>query len=109
MSADKRKHHRRLVEQVAWIMFSDGSHRPCTIRDLSLEGARLCISQSGFVPDRFVMAMTADRKTTRTCQVMWRRGAYIGVWFAPADRAGLANAKAPLVHRQRHSFMFSRA
>ena len=67
------------------------------------------LKQSGFVPDRFVMAMTADRKTTRTCQVMWRRGAYIGVWFAPADRAGLANAKAPLVHRQRHSFMYSRA
>ena len=108
MHKDKRKHHRRSCEQTAWILYSDGSHRPCTIRDISLEGARISIAQSGAVPDRFVMALTADRRQTRTCQVMWRRGGYVGVWFAPADRSALASPKS-LAHRQPRSFIYSRA
>src|SRR3954451_878564 len=45
MSKDNRKHHRRACDQTAWILYPDGSHRPCSLRDVSLEGARICVAQ----------------------------------------------------------------
>jgi hypothetical protein len=58
-----------------------GAKAPCMIRDLSVTGAALEISElSGKIPEMFNLIMPEDGLNL-PCHVVWRRGFKIGVAF----------------------------
>ena len=73
---------RRKTNQAAW-MSVDGSFaaRPCTVLDISENGARLKVEDPQFVKPRFQLKF--DRTSPgRTCMVAWKKGNIIGIEFA---------------------------
>jgi len=73
---------RRKTNQAAW-MSVDGSFaaRPCTILDISENGARLKVDDPQFVKPRFQLKF--ERASPgRTCMVAWKKGNIIGIEFA---------------------------
>jgi hypothetical protein len=52
----------------------------CTIENISIRGARLCIADPATVPDEFVLVFEAGR-ARRPCRVAWRADTTIGVAF----------------------------
>jgi hypothetical protein len=57
-----------------------GDKLPCTIRDMSLTGASLEVSQAGPVPETFNLILPEDGLSLH-CHVVWRRGFRLGVKF----------------------------
>ena len=58
-----------------------GDKTPCTIRDLSVTGAALELSDlSATVPDAFTLVVPED-KLKLPCRVVWRKAYKIGVNF----------------------------
>ena len=58
-----------------------GDRTPCTIRDLSVTGAALELSDlSATVPDAFTLVVPED-KLKLPCRVVWRKAYKIGVNF----------------------------
>jgi PilZ domain len=58
-----------------------GDKTPCTIRDLSVTGAALEVSDlSARVPDAFTLVVPED-KLKLPCRVVWRSGYRLGVAF----------------------------
>jgi hypothetical protein len=82
------------VFTVAAMIFFEGQVAPlhCTVRDLSLGGARLELDRakppvvSEQLPDRVVLYVCPDR-TDVECRVAWRDGRHFGVQFAGETRA----------------------
>jgi hypothetical protein len=67
------------------ILFNGGqSSLDCLIRDISATGARLELSASVTVPDRFDLYLPHRDETCRV-HLRWRRGAQIGVAFDQAE------------------------
>ena len=52
----------------------------CTVRDVSLEGARIRVRADSVLPDRFDLFIPCRNETRRAC-VAWRSGAVIGLAF----------------------------
>jgi len=58
-----------------------GDKTPCTIRDLSVTGAALELSdQSATIPEAFTLVVPEDRLKL-PCRVVWRNGYRMGVAF----------------------------
>jgi hypothetical protein len=58
-----------------------GDKTPCTIRDLSVTGAALELSDpSATIPSAFTLIVPED-KLKLPCRVVWRRGFKMGVTF----------------------------
>jgi hypothetical protein len=57
-----------------------GIKTPCTIRDLSVTGAALEVSELGKIPATFNLIMPEDRLKL-ACRVVWRRDYRLGVAF----------------------------
>jgi PilZ domain-containing protein len=66
----------------AWIPRGN-SPVPCTVANVSQDGAQLCISMNFALPDRFILLFTPDGKIKRACLVVWRKGDRTGVRFCP--------------------------
>jgi len=62
-----------------------GDKLPCTIRDMSLTGASLEISQAGAMPETFNLILPEDGLELR-CHVVWRRGFRLGVTFEQPEQ-----------------------
>jgi uncharacterized protein (DUF2336 family) len=77
----RRRSQRRPVELPATILLDDKHLLDLIIDDLSLHGARLRVSATDNVPDRFVLALSAGSRISRQCEVRWRRREMIGVQF----------------------------
>ena len=58
----------------------DGEKIPCTIRDLSITGAALELSERVEIPGRFTLIVPEDGLKL-PCNVVWRRDFRIGVAF----------------------------
>ena len=58
----------------------DGEKIPCTIRDLSITGAALEISDKIKIPATFTLIVPEDGLKL-LCRVVWRRDFQIGVTF----------------------------
>ena len=68
----------------ARIVFNNGmSTMDCLVRDLSDGGAKLQISDSVAIPDRFDLYI-AKKDETRRARMQWRTGDEIGVAFEAA-------------------------
>lgn len=58
-----------------------GDRIPCTVRNISMTGAALTLSDFGLrVPDQFNLELTEDNVAI-PCNVVWRRGFWLGVHF----------------------------
>ena len=69
------------------IVFNGGQNSlDCLIRDMSSMGARLELSESVTLPDRFDLYLPQRDETWRA-DLQWRRGGQIGVAFDQIDSA----------------------
>jgi hypothetical protein len=80
MSEDSREAQRHRTLKGGKIVINDGfSTFDCTIRNLSETGAKLVVSSSLAIPQRFVLAMDDGRRFE--CELAWRTETEIGVHF----------------------------
>ncbi len=80
--ADEREARRRRVLKAGLICFNARhSTLPCTVRDLSEDGARIMVSGSVSIPDSFELFIELDGSWA-DCAVAWRTGNTAGVRFA---------------------------
>ena len=57
----------------------------CDIINISDGGARLVNKSEQMLPAHFVLFLTPDGSERRTCRVIWRNGAELGVAFEGLD------------------------
>lgn len=81
MSEDSRETQRHRTLKGGRIVVNDGfSTFDCTIRNLSETGAKLVVTSSLPIPQRFELAMNDGRSFA--CEVAWRTETEIGVHFS---------------------------
>jgi hypothetical protein len=81
MDDDKRIIRRQRVLKTGKIIFSDGnSVVDCVIRNLSVAGARLELSNTVSVPQEFTL-LDAHAGRSYSAKVAWRRGETMGIEF----------------------------
>jgi hypothetical protein len=69
------------------VIFNGGQNSlDCLIRDMSTTGARLELSESVTLPDRFDLYLP-HRDETSKVHIQWRRGAQLGVAFDTVESA----------------------
>jgi hypothetical protein len=80
--ARKTRPLRRRVNKQAWLVF-DGEFalRPCTVIDMSDNGARLSVDQSDRLPKRFSLTFSRASRAGLQCEVRWKHGQAVGVKF----------------------------
>jgi PilZ domain len=83
MGEQKRAHIRRLIAQKARVESPDGSFAAeCVLIDVSAGGARLVLSTTDPLPDRFFLILSRDGALRRLCEPMWQTNATaVGVQF----------------------------
>ncbi|UYW26885.1 PilZ domain-containing protein [Methylorubrum extorquens] len=53
----------------------------CTVRDLSLRGAKIRVAPEHVLPETFSLVIAAHDLRTMTARLCWRRGDFAGVVF----------------------------
>ncbi|MCJ2011062.1 PilZ domain-containing protein [Methylobacterium sp. J-076] len=87
MSKEQRKQPRLRVFLKGRIHFNNGaSSIDCLVRDMSAQGARLMLSETATLPEKFDLFIPQKERTYRAC-LRWRREDGIGVTFDGADAA----------------------
>ena len=90
---EKRKHPRTEIDEPAFVS-SGGSVMPCTVRNISPEGAAIDIDNPAFVPIRFRLVMAKDRSVVRDCRIAWIQKNRIGLTFIEAADAAAQSQPA---------------
>jgi hypothetical protein len=92
--SDKRTTTRQRSFLKGRVLFNGGqSSLECLIRDISASGARLELSASVTLPDRFDLYLP-HRDETSKVQIQWRRDNQLGVAFEQADAPPAAPPQA---------------
>ena len=81
MRSDKRKAKRRPLRYSAWMSLDSDKLHGCVLSDISDTGARLDVEDVKAVPDRFMLLLSGTGAARRSCRVIWRAEAQIGVAF----------------------------
>ena len=93
MNKDLRKTRRRPIRYSAWMALDSDKLHGCVLSDISDTGARIDVEDAGSLPDRFMLLLSRTGSARRSCRVVWRAPAQVGVAFerplAAADRATL--------------------
>jgi hypothetical protein len=76
---EKRASPRKPVLMSAAIAFA-GTSVDCLVRNISISGAALDVSNRHDIPERFDLIFKTDG-TQIPCQIVWRRDEQIGVKF----------------------------
>jgi hypothetical protein len=71
---------RRFRVAKAAVIEHGGDKLPCIIRDISLTGASVEVSQASEPPEAFNLILPDDGLNLR-CHVVWRRGFRLGIAF----------------------------
>jgi hypothetical protein len=77
---ERRKSPRTDINEPAYVS-SGGSVMPCTVRNISPEGAAIDVDEPAFVPARFRLVMANDSSNVRECRVAWIQKNRIGLTF----------------------------
>jgi hypothetical protein len=67
------------ASKAATIVSGDGAI-DCTVRDLSITGAALTVSNHAGIPRKFILVVPSDGLRL-PCHLVWRRGYRMGVAF----------------------------
>lgn len=87
MSVEQRKQPRLRVLLKGRIYFNNGSSSiDCLVRDMSATGARLMLSETATLPEKFDLYIPQKERTYRA-SLRWRREDGIGVTFDEGDNA----------------------
>ena len=81
---ERRKHPRTEINEPAYVS-SGGSVMSCTVRNISVEGAAIDVSNPAFVPQRFRLVMAKD-SSVRECSIAWIQNKRIGVSFLAMEQ-----------------------
>lgn len=82
MVGRKPRSYRRRVDQSAWVAIErDFALQPCTVVDLSDEGARLNVERPDQLPQHFRLTFSRATRNGRRCEVSWKHGRSVGVRF----------------------------
>jgi hypothetical protein len=82
MALTRKREARKSLQQRAWIFFDGGfAARPCIVQDMSSTGAKIAIDDPNSLPAKLRLAFERDARTGRSCEVVWRRGATVGIKF----------------------------
>jgi hypothetical protein len=83
MQYDKRSAIRQhLSWDCALMTLSGALVTPCALRDISITGARIAVSDPAGIPDEFVLLLTKNGRVRRSCSLVWRGETNIGVRFS---------------------------
>lgn len=86
---DRRAHPRRRVfKKVKAVFNANSSVLDCTMKDISLGGARLACALAAQLPEHFVLVFMAEREM-RDVRVVWRKFNELGVEFLSPPRQAL--------------------
>jgi hypothetical protein len=78
----KTRATRRRLDKTAWIAAErDFALRPCTIVDISDDGARLRLEDVERLPRHFQLLLSRATREGKSCELRWRRGNAAGVKF----------------------------
>ena len=77
-----------MFKRVKAVFNANNSIIDCTMRDLSLGGARLSCGQAVLLPETFVLVFMAEREM-RDVRVAWRKFNEVGVQFMSPPRNAL--------------------
>ena len=80
---EERRNERRTRVLLPASIHVPGGHTPCSIRDLSDDGARLHVRMHAQVPERFELTVDGDGRRF-SCEVRQRSGASVNVQFLRA-------------------------
>lgn len=90
-TAFARPPERRLLDEPfklpAWAETEDGKLVPCTLFNVTNEGAQICIDEQAALAGRFALRLTQDGKLRRGCRTLWRRGNCTSVRFFTLPKA----------------------
>jgi hypothetical protein len=82
MRPDKRRSARKTLNWLCVISTVDGALvGQCTVRDVSMTGARITLDDSSLAPEQFVLRLTRNGAIWRKCRTIWRAPSNIGVAF----------------------------
>jgi hypothetical protein len=81
---DKRKHPRIEINEPAYVSVG-GFVMSCMVRNISLEGAAIDVTNPAFVPPRFRLVMAKD-SSVHECSIVWIQQNRIGVSFVAAPQ-----------------------
>ncbi|WP_244472651.1 PilZ domain-containing protein [Methylobacterium sp. Leaf89] len=73
-----RREERSPTNWIATIRFRDGTEIPCSVKDVSKSGARICVGASQALPPVFMLRIIG-RDFLCLVRIAWRRGDYVGV------------------------------
>jgi hypothetical protein len=80
--ARKSRKPRRTTERQAWLVKDrDFALHPCTVVDMSDDGARLRLANADRLPQQFRLTFSRATRNGRRCEMRWRRGQSVGVKF----------------------------
>jgi hypothetical protein len=81
---EKRRHQPRLPAHMSANIVAPGqlSPAPCTVREVSFEGAKLELDVNWIIPKLFWLRIEGDVRL-HYCVVAWRHGSSVGVEFPP--------------------------
>ena len=77
---ERRKFGRRATSALAWIRIDGRPRLPCTVANISPQGAFLELKPPGWLPFRFVLQLEADG-STHWCELRHVLAAGVGVVF----------------------------
>lgn len=92
MVVERRAHVRHAVRLTGELIWDEGAQRqPCTIRDISLDGARVETLPIPRMPER-IFLHEKQQGNLFECDVRWHREGEIGLFFL--DSGGRASRRA---------------
>lgn len=74
----QRREERSPTNWIATIRFRDGTEIPCSVKDVSKSGARICVGANQALPPVFMLRIIG-RDFLCLVRIAWRRGDYVGV------------------------------
>jgi len=89
----QRREERSPTNWIATIRFRDGTEIPCSVKDVSKSGARICVGANQVLPPVFMLRIIG-RDFLCLVRIAWRRGDYVGVRIERVGKLPVAASAA---------------
>lgn len=74
----QRREERREVNWISVIRLADGTDCPCTVKDVSASGLKICVAADQELPETFMIKVVGKKLVLRVRKA-WRRQHFVGV------------------------------